>query len=167
MRSKISNWLPSVLILLLTTAILTSCGPKDSEISSEVNKTITAYGPNVSATVEKGVVTLIGEVNDESSKTALEASVKGIKGVKSVVNNTTVKPAPAPEPTVTINPDDVLKTTIENSFTQKGITGVSFAIADGVVTLTGKVKKDDLMKVMQAVNEAKPRKVVNQLTIVK
>lgn len=167
MRSQISNRLSSVLILLLTSAILTSCGPKDSEIAAEVNKTIVTYGPNVSATVDKGVVTLIGEVSDEGSKSALEASVKGIKGVKSVVNNTTVKPAPAPEPTVTINPDDVLRKTIEDSFTQKGISGVTLSIADGVVTLTGNAKKDDLMKIMQTVNEAKPRKVVNQLTIVK
>ncbi|UKJ07140.1 BON domain-containing protein [Solitalea lacus] len=164
MLSKKMNWLSSVLLLVMMATIMYSCGPKDSEISTEVDKQIASYGPGVSATVEKGVVTISGELGDEASRSAIEASVKSVKGVKSVVNNTSVKIVAPP---VEINPDAVLRTTIEEALKQKGISGVTLAIMNGEVTLTGEVKKDDLMKVMQAANEAKPKKVINQLKIVK
>ncbi|POY34973.1 transport-associated protein [Solitalea longa] len=166
MRSKKLKWITSVSLLVLFSVFMTACGPKDSQITEEVNKNIASYGPGVSATVEKGVVTLNGELADEASRGTIENLVKEVKGVKSVVNNTTVKEEPPP-PVVQINPDDVLKTTIEESFKQKGISGVTLSIANGEVTLSGDAKKEDLMKIMQAANEAKPKKVINQLKIIK
>ncbi|MCO4292155.1 BON domain-containing protein [Solitalea sp. MAHUQ-68] len=167
MRSNKLKWITSSIMLLLFALFFTACGPKDSQISEEVNKQIASYGPGVSATVEKGVVTLNGELADEMSRGSLETLVKSVKGVKSVVNNTTVKVEPPPPAAVQINPDDVLKTTIEESFKQKGISGVTFSILNGEVTLTGEVTKEDLMKAVQAANEAKPKKVINQLKVIK
>jgi osmotically-inducible protein OsmY len=110
-------------------------------------------------------VTLSGEVKDDATKAAVESALAGIKGVKSVVNSLTVPPPPPPP--VVINPDDLLKKAIDSTFTAKGISGITAAISNGEVTLTGEVKKADLQKVMQAAMESKPRKVNNQMKIVK
>ena len=46
--------------------------------------------------VKDGVVTLSGQVKDEAAKSSAETTAKGVKGVKSVINNLTVAPPPAP-----------------------------------------------------------------------
>ena len=100
---------------------------------------------------------------DDAAKTTAEDAAKSVKGVKSVVNN--VMLTPPPPPPVTINPDDILKSSVDSSLNAAGITGVTATIANGEVTLTGTIKRSDLRKVMQAANEAKPKKVNNQLTL--
>ncbi len=96
---------------------------------------------------------------DDAAKTAAEDAAKSVKGVKSVVNNVMLTPPPPPPaPPVSINPDDVLKSSVDSSINAAGITGVTATIANGEVTLTGTIKKADLRKVMQAANEAKPKK---------
>jgi hyperosmotically inducible periplasmic protein len=143
--------------------MLQSCGPKDAEIATNAKAKIDAISQGLTVDVKDGVVTLSGEVMDDAAKTAVAAALTGMKGVKSVVNNTTVKPPPPPP--VVINPDDVLKKSIDSIYAAKGIKGITVTAVNGEVTLTGDVKKADLMKVMQAANEAKPGKVVNKLNI--
>ena len=90
-------------LILLFTAIMisttfTSCGPKDSDIQTAVNEKMKAM-PDMSgmtAEVKDGVVTLSGEVKDDATKAMCETVAKGVAGVKSVVNNCTVAPPPAP-----------------------------------------------------------------------
>ena len=110
--------------------------------------------------MKDGVVTLTGEVKDDASKASAETVAKGVKGVKSVVNNLTVAPAPAP---VVITADDPLKTSVDA--TLKDFAGVSASVQDGVVTLTGEIKRADLQKLMMALNTLKPKKIENKLTI--
>jgi hypothetical protein len=43
--------------------------------------------------------------------------------------------------------------------------GVSATIQDGVVTLTGEIKRADLQKLMKSLNTLKPKKIENKLTI--
>lgn len=142
-----------------------ACKPSDEKIAEEVRTKLTALSPAINATVSDGVATLTGEVTDEATKAAAETAIKDVKGVKSVVNNLTVTPPPAPAPVVVINPDDVLRKGLDSVFSAKTIKGVTATVNEGVVTLTGTVKRADLQKVMQAANELKPKKVVNQLTI--
>ncbi len=149
---------------LVASLLLSACKPSDSKIAENVKSKVTPVAPAVAAVVKDGVVTLSGEVADEATKAAAETAVQGIKGVKSVVNNITLPPPPPP--VVTINPDDVLRTTIDAAFTAKGIKGITASVSNGEVTLTGEVKRADLTKVMQVANEAKPKKVVNQMKII-
>jgi hyperosmotically inducible protein len=151
--------------LFLAVAVLFSaCKPNDAAIAESVKGKVSAVAQGVGVDVKNGVVTLTGQVTDEATRTAVEAALKGLKGVKSVVNNTTVPPPPPP---VVINPDDTLRSAIQASFDAKGIKGITAAVSNGEVTLTGDVKKADLAKVMQAANEAKPKKVVNNMKVVK
>lgn len=138
---------------------------KDSDLQMVVDdkaKAITGLGTAM-GTVKDGVVTLTGEVTDETAKVAFESSVKTIPGVKSVVNNLTVAPpAPAPDP-VTISPDAQLTTAVAEVV--KMYNGVKAEIKDGVVTLTGTIKKVELPKLMAALSALQPKKIENKLTI--
>lgn len=149
-------------ILICTLALFAgisfySCKPNDEKLQKEVTNALSVQ-PTVSSSVKDGVVTLTGIVESEEAKTAAEASVKSVKDIKSVVNNIEVK---KPEPV--INPDDVLNSSITSALTSAGFKDVVVSVKDGEVTLTGTVKKADLKKVMQIANEAKPKKVTNQL----
>ena len=150
-----------VLVLLASSSFLYSCKPKDSKIQETASAQATAIDPGVSLEVKDGVVTLSGTVKDQATQDSLSSAVKDVKGVKSVVNNTTVA-----APAVEVNPDNLIRSAIESNFLKKGVKGVDFTVADGIVTLTGEISRNDLQKAMQAANEAKPKKVINQLKIV-
>jgi osmotically-inducible protein OsmY len=152
-------------LALAAVMFLAACKPSDAAITESVKSKIAAVAEGVAVDVKEGVVTLTGEVKDDATKAAVEAALSGIKGVKSVVNSLTLPPPPPPP--VVINPDDLLKKAVDSTFMAKGITGITAAISNGEVTLTGDVKKADQQKVMQAVMESKPRKVNNQMKIIK
>lgn len=143
---------------------LFACKPNDSKLQQAVNEKLTAT-PGVSATVQNGVVTLSGEVTDETAKQTAEDAAKNVKGVKSVVNNINVQAPPPPPPPVAINPDDILKKTLDSAFSAAGYTGVTATVSNGEVTLDGTAKRADLRKIMQVAQEAKPKKVKNNLKL--
>lgn len=148
-----------VLFLFVST---TSCKSKtsDTDIKASVDKAIAANGiSTVSTSVNDGVVTLSGEVKDESTKTSAETTARNVNGVKSVNNNLSVTSS-AP---VVITADDPLKASVDNTI--KAYPGVSASIQDGIVTLTGEIKRADLQKLMMDLNLLKPKKIDNKLTI--
>jgi osmotically-inducible protein OsmY len=106
------------------------------------------------------VVTLTGEVSSAANKARAEELAKGVEGVKSVVNNLTVK-VPVP----VIAADDPLKTQVMANLAKYGITGVTVTVANSEVTLTGNIPRAKLQDEMKAANEAHPKKVNNKLTI--
>ena len=110
--------------------------------------------------VNDGTATLTGEVKDAAIKSDAEAKAKDVKGVTAVVNNISITPSTPP---VVITADDPLKISVDN--TLRDYPGVTATINDGVVTLTGEIKKADLQKLMMALNSLKPKKVENKLVI--
>jgi hypothetical protein len=76
------------------------------------------------------------------------------------VNNGTVTPPPPP---VTISADDTLIKGVADAV--KDFTTVKVDVKDGVVTLTGEIKKASLPKLMQSLMALKPKKVDNKLTV--
>lgn len=165
MKKRISSVLLSLLMVAFVTTVFNSCGPKDADIQTAVTAAISALPDmgGISAAVKDGAVTLTGECKDDASKAALEAAVKAVKGVKSVVNNTTVAPPPPPPAPVEISADDILSKAVNDAI--KDYSGVKAEVKDGVVTLTGEIKKADLPKLMQTVMASKPKKVDNKLVI--
>jgi osmotically-inducible protein OsmY len=157
-----TRFMKGIGMLLLVTYFFTACKPSDSKIAEAVTSKVSAVAQGLTVDVKDGIVTLGGQVADDATKAAVAAALTGIKGVKSVVNNITLPPPPPP---VIINPDDVLRKTVDSVFAAKGIKGITSTVSAGVVTLTGDVKKSDLVKVMQVANEAKPKKVLNQMKI--
>jgi osmotically-inducible protein OsmY len=165
MQAKFSRTL-GALLLAGSLFFLASCKPSDSQISKSVNAAVSGIASGVTATVDKGQVTLDGTVADQATKTALEAAVKKVKGVVTVTDNTTTaaEAAPAPAPVV-VNPDDIVRNTIDSVLQAKQISGVTVTVSQGTVTLSGNAARKDLKTIMQVANESHPAKVVNQLTI--
>lgn len=64
---------------------------------------------------------------------------------------------------VEVSSDATLRTNVDNVI--KSYDGVSAEVKDGVVTLRGNVKQEDLQPLIMKVQELKPRKVENQLVI--
>ena len=144
---------------------LAACNSKtsDADVKTSVDNAIAANS-DLSGTytdVKDGVVTLSGQVKDEAAKSLAETTAKGVKGVKSVNNNLTVAPPPAAP--VEITADDPLKASVDNTI--KDYPGVAATVKDGVITLTGQIKRADLQNLMKALNTLKPKKIENQLTI--
>jgi len=163
MKMTISkNFFSAIMLTATIAAVAPSCKPKDADIQTKVTEAIKST-PGVTVSVEKGVATLSGEVDSEATKASVETAAKGIKGVDSVVNNLTVKQAaPAPAPVV-IAEDESLNSSVKAAIA--AFSGVKADVKDGVVTLTGEIKKAELMTLMPAIQALKPKKVENKLTI--
>ncbi|HET6995207.1 MAG TPA: BON domain-containing protein [Chitinophagaceae bacterium] len=130
--------------------------PKDADIKVEAEKALAAdpacAGLNVS--VNDGVATITGEVKDESTKTAAQSAVAGIKGVKSVENNATVYvPAPPVVPNATETQAAALNKAVSDAV--KDFPGVTATVKDQVVVLTGEIAKSNLQKLMMSLNSLK------------
>jgi len=110
------------LVLLVTTAILLVCGCNQTKIAEISNDTAikdniqsklfqdaTLKGRDVHVESQKGVVTLIGTVNSDLEKLAVEGLARGTTGVTQVVDQlsvsvSTVAQTPSPVTTTVLKP---------------------------------------------------------------
>lgn len=159
-----------ITILLSSFALIISaisCKPSDDKISEAVKAALSGNAAlsTVTPSVKDRVVTLGGEVENEELKALAETTVREVKGVENVVNSLSVKPAgPTPEELKRMA-DDALQARVNDAFTRYKVTGISAAVADSVVTLTGDIKRADLQNAMKAAMEAGPKKVENKMNI--
>jgi osmotically-inducible protein OsmY len=139
-----------------------ACGGKsDADLQKAVNDKLAADKvTGVTVAVKDGVATLSGEVADITVKNKAAASAKGVEGIKSVTDNTTLKPLPTPVPAPA---DPMLKGKVEENLKKAGCTGATVAIADGTVTLSGTVPEGKFAECVKVVNESGAGKLNNQL----
>ena len=91
------------------------------------------------------------------------AGFTATESCKSKTEKTTVdQPAESTTP-VEISSDEKLRASV-NDIT-KNYGDVKAEVKDGVITLTGSVKQDELQSLVMKIQELKPKKVENQLTI--
>ncbi|WP_348796978.1 BON domain-containing protein [Flavobacterium adhaerens] len=152
----------SIICSLCIALLVLSCGPKDADIQKEI---LAKMGdmPEMQVSVKDGIATISGICKDEACKASCENIAKEVKGVKSVVNNCKIA---APEPIIApieINTDAILTTAV--SKVVETYSGVTATVLDGVITLKGEIKRDQLPTLIQSMQELKPKKVENQLTI--
>lgn len=164
MKQKFANYLLFLGTALLFSMTIPGCKSKvkDSDVRTSAETSLRS-NPDLSGVnveIKDGVATLSGQVKDNASREAAESTVKGVKGVKSVNNNISVMPAPAP---VEITADDPLKSGVTDAI--KDHPGVTADVNDGVITLTGQINKTDLSRLMQKLNALKPKRIENKLTI--
>jgi osmotically-inducible protein OsmY len=91
--------------------------------------------------------------------TTVSVSCKNKKAESTTQEN---KTAPT-ENKVEISPDDKLRSSVKDVV--KAYDGVEVDVKDGVVTLRGNIKQNDLQSLIMKVQELKPRRVENQLVI--
>ncbi|MEO6454094.1 MAG: BON domain-containing protein [Ginsengibacter sp.] len=151
-------------LLLISSVFIIGCGPKDADIKAAVEEKLKANtdmtGP-MTVSVTDGVATISGECKDDACRAKCEDLAKSAKGVKSVVNNCVV--AVKTVAPVEVASDDALATGVMDA--TKDHPGVKASVNDGVVTLTGEIKRDQLSKLMMTLNTLKPKKIDNQLII--
>lgn len=110
----------------------------------------------VSFTVENGSVMLIGECPTEKAKSTVEATAKGIYGVKTVMNNIRIAP-------VIMGTDEQLKQSVDSVLEKYA--GAAALVKDSIVILQGKVKKNDEKKLTTAISNLQPKRVENNLSV--
>jgi osmotically-inducible protein OsmY len=165
MQVRISRQLLTAVIAVCLAVSLAACkrGPDDATLTASVKSQLAAQSPALASMVnvetKDGVVTLNGTVDNDSAKSQAEQAAKGVANVKSVVNNLNVKPP------IVVSEDPKIKSAVEANLVKYNVKGVTADVADGQVTLTGEIPRAKLQDAMKAANEAKPKKVVNQLTI--
>ena len=150
----------SVAAVIALSVTFTSCAPKDADVQAAVQQ---KEAPGITVSVAEGVVTLSGTVADEAAKASAEEAAKGEKGVKSVVNNLMLPPPPPPAQTPVADAMDAMGSAVKDAL--KDHPTVSASVADGVITLTGSIKKDKLPKLMMTISSLKPKKIDNKLTV--
>lgn len=156
MKIKSIVWSLSLAVLLV------ACAPKDADIEKEIAAKMTNM-PGMQVSVNNGVATISGVCKDASCKESCENIAKGVKGVKSVVNNCEIASEPVAVVPVEISSDAALTSSATNLV--KSYAGVTASVLDGVITLKGDIKRDELPGLIQSMQELHPKKVENQLTI--
>ncbi len=153
------------LVALALAAIALACskGPDDATITNGVKTKIAAESAAlanaVTVTTIDGAVTLTGAVDSDATKSKVEQDAKSVAGVKSVVNTLIVKPP------ITFSEDSTIKNAVMANLSAHNISGVTADVANGEVTLKGTIERAKLQDAMKAANDAKPKKVINQMTI--
>lgn len=142
-------------VLSVLCLALTACGRSDPSIYAEANRV--NEGQSTSIEVKGGVVTISGHFSNDSAKAAVEAALRAIKGVKSVVNNATVAPP------VVISADELLRAGV--AAVLKDVPTLQVEVKDGVITLTGEVRKTALPAIMQALSALQPKKIHNNAVV--
>jgi hyperosmotically inducible protein len=156
MKIKILTVLSLAIVL-----IAAACGKSDADLQKAVVDKLAADKiTGVTVTVNGGVATLTGEVADITVKNKAAASAKSVEGIKSVTDNTTLKPLPTPVPAPA---DPMLKGKVEENLKKAGCTGATVTIADGTVTLSGTVPEAKFAECVKVVNESGAGKLNNQL----
>ena len=137
-----------------------SCAPKDSEVQAKITEKFDAMPElaGASASVDKGVATITGQVATEAARAEAENAAKNVKGVKSVVNNTTIMAPPPPPPVA----NDMTQAVTDAT---KDFPGVTATVNNGEITLKGTLNRSDLPTLMQSLNSLNPSKINNELTL--
>jgi hyperosmotically inducible protein len=148
--------------------LLAACGKSDSDMQKAASDKLSSDSiSGVTVAVKNGTATLTGEVKDVTVRTKAEADVKGVEGIKTVNNNLTLIPlAPAPTP---MGADKMMEGAVSENLKKANITGVTVAVNNGHVTLSGEVSsKEELAKAMQAASPVDSKGgITNNVTVKK
>lgn len=151
---KILRLMPALVFVAALT--FSGCKPKDADVKANIEKELKASPStdNVMVMVDKGVVTLSGEVADDGAKATMYDKVKAMKGVETVQDNTVV---PEPVAPVTITADDPLMMSVKDA--TKDYPGITAMVNDGVIMVTGEITKDKWKQLKMTLDVLNPKKV--------
>ena len=164
-------------VINFITIIYAGCSPKNTDVDIKANiesrLKAKAEMSGVTVDVKNGIATIEGQCKDEACRMDCEAIAQKVEGVKTVINDLQLtNPAPAYDSThvigaapVLVIPEDPLISLV-NEATEK-YPNVKATVADSIVTLTGKITKADLSTLMKELSALNPRKIEQNLTIVK
>ncbi len=141
--------------LLLSVAVSCNNKPDDEQIQDNVTKQLqdNKNYAGVNSNVKDGTVTLTGMCEGDNCAADIEKNIKGIDGVKGVVNSI-----------VKDNSTDMtLRTSVQSIITK--YPGVQADVSAGSITLRGNIDRDNLQSLMSDLGALHPAKIDNQLVV--
>jgi hyperosmotically inducible periplasmic protein len=159
---KLSKVLMGVAVMAALTFV--SCKPKDADVKASIEAVLKADPMMAGTTVDvkDGIATIGGICKDDACKAACEKAVAAVKGVKSVVNNCTIAPPPAPAPaSLTTVLDEATMQKVKDGL--KDLKGITLTFEGDKAVLAGEVTKANRMKIMQMLTAAKVKSDVSKL----
>jgi hyperosmotically inducible protein len=163
------------LLTLLAIGTMVGCKPstKSPDVAGGIRKSLDQAGlkeVSVSQNRDKGIVTLGGQVASDSDKAQAEVLAKSLAGAQVVADQIAVIPAGGAKDANAVNSD--LDQGIEKNLDAALIQNkmhhdVSYAVKNGVVTLTGEVNSEDTRTGAEQVATGVPnvQQVVNDLQV--
>ena len=164
------------LLTLFVVGALIGCSgtsTKSPDVSDSVRKSLDDAGlktVTVSQDLDKGVVTLGGQVGSEADKSQAESIAKSLAGAQVVADQIAVVPPGAESDAKAVNSD--LDKGIEKNLDAALIVNklqksVKYSVKNGVVTLTGEVNSESTRAQAQQVAASVPnvQQVVNELQV--
>lgn len=141
---------------------LQSCALNEEKVAMEIVQALQNDHSHVNCSYKDGVVTLIGLAKSNQERLSAEKCVRKVRYVKAVRNNIAIG---EPKNSIGVKADEFLRTYICEKLSTEGCNNVEVAVRNGEVTLSGHLKKDELMKVMRITNETKPKRILTNLSL--
>ena len=172
---KMTKLLVSWLTLLAMGTMLACSGPssKSPDVSDSIRKALDQAGlrtVSVSQDLDKGIVTLGGQVASENDKSQAESLAKSLAGAQVIADQIAVIPVGIEKEAKTVNSDldDGIEKNLDAALIQNKMhDNVKYDVKSGVVTLTGEVssqsRRDQAERVAASVPNVK--QVVNDLQV--
>ena len=150
-----------------------STAPKAPDVSGALRSSLNEAGLkdiSVSQDRDKGVVTIKGNVPSESDKARAESIAKSVAGGQIIANEIAVLPPGVETEAKTINKDldEGIKKNLDAVLIQQSLhDNVSYAVKNGVVTLTGDVNSQATRTAAEKIAAGVPyvQQVVNKLEV--
>jgi hyperosmotically inducible periplasmic protein len=158
----------------LAVALLAGCnGGKSPDVAGDIRKSLDDAGikhVSVSQDRDKGVVTLGGDVKTDAEKTQAESIARSMAAGQVVADQIAVLPQGAESDAKAINSDidKAIEKNLDAALIQNKLhKQVSYAVKNGVVTLTGNIETPLLRNQAEQVAAAVPNvsQVVNDLQV--
>jgi hyperosmotically inducible protein len=165
-------------VVLITLAPVFACrdfGAKSPDVSDSVRKSLDQQGlkeVTVAQDRDKGIVTLGGQVTSDQQKSQAESIANSLAGGQVVADQIAVIPPGAGKEVSAVNSDldQAIEKNLDAALIQNKMhEDVSYAVKNGVVTLSGTVDSDSERASAETIATAVPNvhQVVNVLQIVK
>jgi hyperosmotically inducible protein len=172
---KMTKLLVTLLTLLALATMLACSGPssKSPDVSDSIRKSLDQAGlktVSVSQYLDKGVVTLGGQVASENDKSQAESLAKSLAGAQVVADQIAVIPVGGESAARAVNSDldQGIEKNLDAALIQNKMhDDVNYKVKSGVVTLSGEVNSENRRTLAQNVATGVPnvQQVVNDLQV--
>lgn len=161
MKVKFNKLLLLLGAVAIISSTITSCKSKvkDEDVKANIETALRANPETAGLMVDvkDGVATISGETKDEAAKTKATELATAVKGVGSVENNVAIAAPPPPPAAVVITADDSLMTKVKDA--TKDFPTVTATVKDGVISVSGELKRDAWQKLKKSLDGLKPKRV--------
>jgi len=144
-------------LLLLSSILFLGCKSQDKDIKKAiaVHAKEELMFAGINYIVTNGTATLTGNCPSQELKNKLVKRIRSTSGVKSVIDKTVIG-------SVVLDYDFVLKQKIDSVLSRYA--SVESSVKNGVVVLTGDLKKDESEQLLQSLNRLSIKNIVNNLS---